>query len=206
MGIGHENTLHTGSGCVPLSNFPDTRYRLVGPPQPVSTCTHVNAFSFLWTESYGYAFPPFSLIGRVLENIRQDEATVLMVVPIWTTQPWFLLLLQMTIDTPVISPRKLCLLSLMNSDKIHPLTQKLQLMACRVSGKHSLIKDFQRTLPVSLWHHGTKKKNATFIQRWMCFRSERQINFINPSINMVLEFLNIYFEKERTYSAINTAR
>ena len=38
MGIGHENTLHSGSGCVPLLNFPDTRYRLVGPPQPVSTC------------------------------------------------------------------------------------------------------------------------------------------------------------------------
>ena len=38
IGTGHENTLHSGSGCVPLSNFPDTRYRLVGPPQPASTC------------------------------------------------------------------------------------------------------------------------------------------------------------------------
>ena len=132
--------------------------------KPDPGATHVNAFSFLWTESYGYAFPPFSLIGRVLQKIRQDEATVLMVVPIWTTQPWFSLLLQMTIATPAILPRKIRLLSLMNSDKIHPLAQKLQLMACRVSGKHSLIKDFQRTLPVSLWHHGVMEPKNNMLR------------------------------------------
>ena len=38
IGTGHQNTLHSGSGCVPPSNSPDTRYIMVGPPQPVSTC------------------------------------------------------------------------------------------------------------------------------------------------------------------------
>ena len=56
-------------------------------------------------------------------------------------------------------------------------------------------------LPVSLWHHGTKISNMLrlFKDGYSFVKMDvlllRQINFINPSLNMVLLFLNIYFEK-----------
>ena len=32
----------------------------------------VDAFSQSWADSYAYIFPPFSLIGRVLEKLRKE--------------------------------------------------------------------------------------------------------------------------------------
>ena len=36
-----------------------------------------------------YAFPPFSVIAACLQKIEQDQATGVLLVPIWWTQPWF---------------------------------------------------------------------------------------------------------------------
>lgn len=49
----------------------------------------VNAFTFSWREYYFYAFPPFSLLPRLLKKIRTDEATGIVVAPYWPSQAWF---------------------------------------------------------------------------------------------------------------------
>jgi hypothetical protein len=73
-------------------------------PQPGSE--HVNAFSISWKDFYAYCFPPFSVIAQVLQHIRRDQAEVLIIVPLWSTQPWFSTLLQMLIADPVMIPMK----------------------------------------------------------------------------------------------------
>jgi len=40
----------------------------------------VNAFSCCWSQFYSYAFPPFSLVSRTLQNVRTDQADCLIVV------------------------------------------------------------------------------------------------------------------------------
>ena len=47
----------------------------------------LNAFIQNWNDSKGYAFPPFSLIGRILAKIRRDQASIIVVVPCWKIQP-----------------------------------------------------------------------------------------------------------------------
>ena len=42
----------------------------------------VDAFSFKWTHFYGYIFPPFSLVGKILQKIENDQALALLVVPL----------------------------------------------------------------------------------------------------------------------------
>ena len=49
---------------------------------------HIDAFSINWGQYDAYLFPPFSLMNRVLQKIRIDQATALCVVPRWTTQAW----------------------------------------------------------------------------------------------------------------------
>ena len=49
----------------------------------------VNAFFMRWKEYFFYAFPPFSVIAACLQKIEQDQATGVLLVPIWWTQPWF---------------------------------------------------------------------------------------------------------------------
>lgn len=53
-------------------------------PDPRAVAT--DAFSFSWSDCFYYAFPPFSLIPRVLPKVRQDQACI---APVWTTQVWF---------------------------------------------------------------------------------------------------------------------
>ena len=67
----------------------------------------VNAFSLCWTALKFYAFPPFSILGKVLVKIQQDGATGMLVTPFWSTQPWFPQLLELLTTTHnCSSPRK----------------------------------------------------------------------------------------------------
>ena len=53
---------------------------------------YIDAFSFKWENNF-YAFPPFSLIPRVVKKILADDATGVLVTPRWGAQPWYGLLM-----------------------------------------------------------------------------------------------------------------
>ena len=53
----------------------------------------VDAFIVSWQDLTFYAFPPFSLLPRVLAKIIQDKAIGLLINPKWTIQSWFPLVL-----------------------------------------------------------------------------------------------------------------
>lgn len=55
----------------------------------------VDAFSQPWSQGLLYAFPPFSLIPRVLMKIQRDKAKVILIAPFWPKRSWFPILLQM---------------------------------------------------------------------------------------------------------------
>ena len=46
-----------------------------------------NAFTLNWQDMEGYAFPPFALIGKCLQKVREERATLLLIAPTWSTQP-----------------------------------------------------------------------------------------------------------------------
>ena len=113
-----------------------------------------DAFTSKWTEKF-YAFPPFSLISKVLVKIENDHAEGILIAPWWPTQPWFAKLARMIIDCPVLLPRSVSTLLLpQNPAAIHPLLPKMTLTAFLVSGNHSKVMDFQNSLKTSLCPHG----------------------------------------------------
>ena len=57
-----------------------------------------------WNTENFYAFPPFSLISRVLQKIENENAEGILIVPAFTTQPWFPRLLRLLIKPPVKLP------------------------------------------------------------------------------------------------------
>ena len=60
----------------------------------------VDAFTVSWQDLNFYAFPPFSLLPRVLAKIIQDKAMGILIIPLWTTQSWFPLMLTLLIQHP----------------------------------------------------------------------------------------------------------
>ena len=108
----------------------------------------VNAFSLSWTKLFPFIFCPLSIINRVLQKLEQDQAEAVIVAPLFTTQPWFPRLLQQVSAPPVLLPKVETILLHPNNKSSHPL-QKMTLGVFRVSGKNSVVHDFQMTLQTS---------------------------------------------------------
>ena len=105
--------------------------------QPDPYASYVDAFSLNWGQFNAYIFPPFSLINRIIQKIRVDEATVLCVVPRWTTQAWWPHLQELLLREPLRIPPAPTNLVLPNKEEKHPLHRKLELNICLLSGKNT---------------------------------------------------------------------
>lgn len=104
-------------------------------PDPFSRWT--DAFTLDWnTFPLCYAFPPFALVGKVVNKCIADSAELLLVAPHWPTQYWFPLLIDCMIDEPLVFPSKPDIISLPgNGSQQHPIWSRLNLMCFRISGK-----------------------------------------------------------------------
>ena len=63
----------------------------------------IDAFSYCWNNETFYAFPPFSIISKVLSKIEAEMATGILIVPLFTTQSWFTRLSRLLIHEPYCS-------------------------------------------------------------------------------------------------------
>ena len=48
-----------------------------------------DAFRVQSMDVQAYAFPPFALIGRCLQKMRQEGSTVVLIAPVWPSQSWY---------------------------------------------------------------------------------------------------------------------
>lgn len=100
----------------------------------------VDAFTCVWDGNVAYAFPPFSLLPRVLQKIKISRAKVILVAPNWPGQPWFPVYHSLRKSNILrLGPDK-SLLMCPISRKSHPL-KTLELMAAILCGQHSGEKD-----------------------------------------------------------------
>eukprot|EP00918_Siedleckia_nematoides_P075761 GHVU01165804.1.p1 GENE.GHVU01165804.1~~GHVU01165804.1.p1 ORF type:complete len:163 (-),score=2.58 GHVU01165804.1:837-1304(-) len=79
----------------------------------------IDGFSVCWKDIYSYAFPPFSVMGRILRKLELEEAEMLIIAPVWVTRPWFPRLLRMLVRQPRLLPLE-CL-TLPQDPRTHPL-------------------------------------------------------------------------------------
>ena len=138
--------------------------------KPDPTATDIDAFSLEWTNMTPYIFPPFSVIGRILRQIKTDGIRALVILPLWPTKPWFVEALSMVAAPPVLLPRH-CLQLPQLPDKRHPLYYKLKLAALILSGDLTEIREFQGTLPIFCSSPGDREPghNIATLSRNGCY-------------------------------------
>lgn len=130
--------------------------------KPDPNASFVDAFTIDWSKFFSYIFPPFSLIGKCLQKIMEERAECIMVVPVWTTQVWYNIVLELLIEHPRILPQLEDLMYLVHSKELHPLRKSIVMMACRLSGHTSKTLAFRRMLPLSSWQLGeAAQRNST---------------------------------------------
>ena len=105
-----------------------------------------DAFTQSWSQIHGYANPPWCLILAALTKIRREEARIVLVAPVWKTQPWYPLLLDILADVPCLLPqREDLVISPSEREFIMPAGVP-QLAAWPLSGKSADREAFQQKL------------------------------------------------------------
>lgn len=80
-------------------------------------------------------------------------------------------------------------------------------MSClRGSFSHYHFPEEVTDILMASWRKGTKKQYATYVNKWMAFCRERQINCYSPPLRDALQFLLGLFNQVLSYSTLNTAR
>lgn len=118
-----------------------------------------DAMSICWSPFKVYIFCPFSLIPEVLQKMSQDKATGILIMPNRPTQAFFATAMNMLISLPVILRKSKKLLILpCRPQEIHKIWNRLDLLACLLSGDQYLTTSFQNQLQISSWLPGEKQQ------------------------------------------------
>ena len=92
-------------------------------PDPQAMETDV--FSIPWKFKLCCLFLPLPLIQKCIQKIKQDQTDALLKMPVWKSQPWYPLLLEMLIDLPALLTLHAKLLHFpVFPSQVHPLMKK----------------------------------------------------------------------------------
>jgi ribonuclease HI len=100
----------------------------------------IDSFTTPWSGEYFYAFPPFCLLGRVVQKIIQERTEGILVFPNWPTKSWYTVIQKMFVMKPMHIKVTNDVLSLCSSNShrnqcsTHPLAGTLTLIACKLHG------------------------------------------------------------------------
>ncbi|XP_052228265.1 uncharacterized protein LOC127842674 isoform X1 [Dreissena polymorpha] len=111
-----------------------------------------DALSISWEGMMAYAFPPISLLGKVLKHMMKFQCELILIAPMWERQHWYPMILQLLIAPPVKLPEMEDLL--VQKGMLHPNPKFLKLTAWRLSTNGMKQKDFLDKLENYCVHHG----------------------------------------------------
>ena len=92
-----------------------------------------DAFLHSWEGIQAYAFPPFSLVRKVLNKARDSPFLELTLIAPYWPQEWFPDLLEVLLEPPIQLPMRSDLLRQPHFHRFHQGLQSLQLHAWRLS-------------------------------------------------------------------------
>ncbi|XP_070545984.1 uncharacterized protein [Ptychodera flava] len=90
---------------------------------------------------------PLGLLSRVLHKVRQEGARVVLVAPVWTTQPWYADLLTLLVQDPFLLPQMRDLVTDPVTGDCHPLADRMLLAVWPLSGVLSEQEAYQKGCP-----------------------------------------------------------
>ncbi|CAN7946271.1 unnamed protein product, partial [Ixodes hexagonus] len=100
-----------------FSNY-QVRHYYSWKPDPLAAA--VDALSQDWTGQGLYAFPPFSLVSRCIAKLQTSKSPLILVAPVWPSQPWYASLLHHSYEEPRLIPHSHHLLC-SHDGQAHPM-------------------------------------------------------------------------------------
>ena len=163
----------------------------------------VDAFTVSWQDLTFYAFPPFSLLPRVLARIIQNKATGLLIVPKWTTQSWFPLVLILLIQHPRLIVPCRDLLYVPQQRYTH-YTRSYHYWRFFYQG-FGLSRSASALIQES-WRPGTRVQYNSLLRGWQGFCSRRQVHPLSPTILDIIAYLTSMYDCSLQYTTIAASK
>ena len=165
-----------------------------------------DAFNFY---QQNLAFPPFSLIGKLISKAIRKQALGIMIIPYCSTQNWFPAMVQCLIDFPMqfLSTMRSLLLP-QDSSQTHPLIVKMILLPVPLSGHQSKQEIFQRKLAKLSAIHGDQNHEAIpraspEMERNLCSMEKKSIYTLFYLCNTFTSNVRLKFAKNQTKAKEN---
>ena len=98
-------------------------------PIPDPNAWDIDALNINWTGLTAYAYPPTTLLHRVIQKIRQCHCLIIVIAPGWPGMPWFWDLVQLSTEIPFQLPVSTTLLKLSHNYVFHSNPQHLNFHA-----------------------------------------------------------------------------
>ena len=177
-------------------------------PEPGAVAT--DAFNVKWDFQLAYLFPPFCMIKRCLRKIQQDQAHWVLITPVWKSSPWYPVILSLLVGQPLLLPRRLDLLRLPGTEKIHPVPSKNLQAGCMAHFRAKLAKEgfSQKVSDILLasWRKKTASQYESAWKAWSGWCSEREINPFSTTLENIFEFLADLFHKGFKFCTLGVYR
>lgn len=107
---------------------------------------YLDAFTMVSDNKILHVFPSFSVTGKMLKKIQDDDVAVIPVLLLWPTKVWFPLALKLLAETPFLLPRE-SLIFIKEPGIKHPQAPRLRMISMILSGNLLKTMAFRRMLP-----------------------------------------------------------
>ena len=162
-----------------------------------------------WEGLRAYANPPWNLLGRALAKVQREQVeVVLMIAPVWPTQPWYPSLLGLLIDYPRLIPQGENTLWGTPQSPVPAVVPRLAVWP--ISSRDIAQRAFQQELENCSWCHGGQNQPSLTI---LCSRNglaswceKRHTDPVSGPVSEVANFLADLFEKGYQQHSINAYR
>ena len=98
-------------------------------PIPDRRAWDIDALNIDWTNLTAYAYPPMTLLHKVIQKIKQCHCLIIVIAPGWPGMPWFWDLVQLSTEIPLQLPVSMTLLKQSHKYVFHNNPQQLNLHA-----------------------------------------------------------------------------
>ena len=98
-------------------------------PVPDQNAWEIDTLNINWSGLTAYAYPPTTLLHRVIQKIRQSSCLIIVIAPGWLGMPWFWDLVQLLTEIPLQLPVSTTLLKQSHNYVFHSNPQHLNLHA-----------------------------------------------------------------------------
>ena len=150
----------------------------------------VNALSLTWKDLFVYAFPPLSILHKVLLKVREEKVVMILIAPLWTRREWYPLLLDLLVQIPRRLPLLPGLVSQNQGRHLHHDPGSLSLVAWPDKRRSLIARGLSHSAASTILAATSESTNKQYENSWNHFQRWCEPQDIDPFTSTVHQVLN----------------